>query len=705
MRERIGFEKELGILLPAAGARVFDRELPEAAKCREDWEKLFNSLPADVKKSLGEKDWSNAVILAIHHGIRDLGKLTRILFFAKYGAERGFCNLKDTAADAKYRKFWNQEKSGVRGLMARPSPPLAQKGGIVCQKVERILSDPRPDNPKVDITGRYENQFKSGNRTLTDWTIAVNQAGKHIEGIITKVLCPDPRPKGWLFRQEDDPKDRSFTEFYGDLQSDGSYLFFDKRNPLGNWGYFRFENNRLSWELNGKGKSQLTKVSKNATLMNTSSFDKLVWLHEKFPLTRMQLRHLWTNLAEQKLAPYLEKYFSTPAGITTLDKKKLIEQAGKFDNFIGDIFTYEFGGIHEQDLELGRFYAKAVMSGNKWKFKQITRSQLDWIQIMLDVNTNNWFSLPAIEKYLGLKPSKNNADPQTPPHEYKITLKLTGASVIVGGYFGKITVEKLNGKTWKETYRVHLLGGGIDVSFRDEMIGKASTYHEWLPPDIPGEIRLGEIGITFGVGLPVGGVSAAAGFMQIFGSGYLPPMDVGYTDVDAKVLKPKVPKAGGKALPFGKIWKKDFKDFDATKSIAITDYAGAYNLKDDTHFCLGSAVLTEDARQALRIACANELVAFSSPTTTLSIIGHTDRVDTSERNLTLSALRAENTLQAIKDILGANYKIPDSNIKELSGKGENEAIKDNRPDNKPEPKYRRVDVFLDTRLIISLKAL
>ena len=697
MSDRIRFEREIEILLDKISPQFVDRELSrDEAKCKQEWDRLFDSLPGDVKKAVGEKDWNNAVLLAIHHGIRDLGRLTRIVFLSRYGAERGFCNLKNTTADAKYRTFWNQEKSAVRGMMARPSPPLAQKGGIVCQKVERVLSDPRPDNPKTDITGRYENRFSSGGRTLTDWTLAINQAGKHIEGVISKVLRPDPRPKGWLFHQDDDKKTRPFTEFFGDLQSDGSFLFFDKRNPSGNWGYFRFQNNKLIWELNGKGKSPLVKVSDNATLMNTSSSDKLVWLHEKFPFTQTQIKHLSTSLAEHKLAPYLEKYFSTPAGITVLEKNKLIEQAGKVQLRIAEIFTNEFAGIHDQDLELGQFYAKAIMSNNKWRFKQITRSQLDWIQIMLDVNANNGFSLPAIEKYLGLKPGKNNADPQAPQHEYEVTLKIHGGAVIIGGYFGKITIEKTNGNKWKETYSVRFLGGGLDISPSSTITGRATTYHEWLPPDIPGDIRLGELGVAFGS-------SASAGFIQIFGSGYLPPMDVGYTNVKLKP-KLKAPKAGGKALPFGTIRDKSFPGYTAATAFVKTDYSADYKLQNDVHFCLGSAVLTEDARQALRIVCANELVAFSSPESTLTIIGHTDRVDKDERNLTLSALRADNTLQAIRDILGTSFKIPDKNIG-ISGRGENEAIRDVRPDEKPDPKYRRVDVYLDARLIISLKAL
>lgn len=696
MRERLRFESEIGLLLRNSDFMKPEREAPELETCRKNWEKFFATLPSDVQNALQTEDWNNAIILAIHHGIRDIATLTKMLFHAKYGKERGYCNIKNPVAEKKYVQFWGQVKSSIRGLMARPSPPLSQKGGVVCQKVERILSDPKPDNPKIDITGHYENQININGKIKTDWTIRINQAGRHIEGIITKVLYPDQRPKGWLFHEDDDEVSRPFTEFYGDLQADGSFLFFDRRDPSGNWGYFRPKGGKVQWELSGKGVSTLTKISENPTLMNTSSFDKLVWLHEKFPLTLAQMKNLVRGLSTDKVAAQLEKYFSTPAGIKYADKSAMASAAAKVGYYIADVFTNGFYGVNDEDLELAQFYAKTILTNNKWKFKQITRSQLDWIQIMLDVNSRNGFTLKPIEKYLGLKPSNNNADPTAPMHQYKVTLKLTGAAIIIGGYFGKITIEKLNGRKWKETFGVHFFGGGLDVSFRDEMVGRAETYHEWVEPDFPGTIRLGEIGISFGS-------SAAAGFMQIFGSGYLPPMDVGYTDVDLK-LKPKAPKAGGKALPFGKIRSKTFKDFDATKSIAITDYAADYKLKNDTHFCLGSAVLTEDARQALRIVCANELIAFSTPSSSLEIIGHTDRVDTDERNLTLSALRASNTEQAIKDILGSNFKIPDSQIK-VVGKGENEAKAAGRLDNKPEPKDRRVDVKLNSRLLISLKAL
>jgi outer membrane protein OmpA-like peptidoglycan-associated protein len=684
----------------------------EEEKCKLSWDKLLGSLPEDVRNALNNEDWNNAVVLTIHHGIRDLTTLTRIIFYAKYGKNRGYCKLKNNQADAKYKQYWNQDKSSIRGIMARPSPPLAQKGGIVCRKVERKLADSKPDNPPIDITGRYENQFKFNGKSLTDWTVSINQAGRHIEGIITKILYPDPRPRGWLFHQDDNPKDRPFTEIYGDLQSDGSFLFFDRRNPSGNWGYFRFENGFLHWELSGGSKSRLVAIAKTPTLMNTAPFTKEVWLHEKFPLTKAQIEHLVNQLAEDKISRYLQAYFTTPADITIAAKKAMVDKAALLNRYIADVITNKFAGTHDQDRDLAKFYCKVILTNNKWKFKQITRSQLDWIQIMLDVNTGNGFRLPAIEKYLGLRASKNIADPQTPPHRYKVSILVKGVGFIGAYYRGNLTVEKLDTPTWKETFKVTLKGFQAIPGYKIEQTGEAETYHEWTRQDFIGSIHLvmGEGGAK----VPGVNISGSAGFMHIFGLEYLPPMDVLWAEKSVKLnpsKKFKITKPDLKGL-WGQIYHKNLPDVDLSK-VVNTDYTADYKLQNDVHFCLGSALLTEDARQALRIVCANELVAFLSPKSVLEVIGHTDTVDTPDRNkrttsklqfnMTLSLLRAENTMKAIKDILGSNFQIPNAQIKP-SGWGENLAIKDGRPDNKPDPKYRRVDVFLNSRLVISLKA-
>ena len=193
--------------------------------------------------------------------------------------------------------------------------------------------------------------------------------------------------------------------------------------------------------------------------------------------------------------------------------------------------------------------------------------------------------------------------------------------------------------------------------------------------------------------------------MHLFGSNYLPYLDVQGTDAGARFKAGKKFKLDGINLGglFGEIYPKTFPAKDYSKYLAAPDYVAHYQLKNDVHFCLGSARLTEDARQALRIVCANELAAFDLPGSTLRIVGHADRVDEPQPNIELSRMRAMNTLRALVDVLGDRFRMPEANIK-LEWKGEEEAAIAQPKGQKPDPKFRRVDVYLNARLVISLKA-
>jgi outer membrane protein OmpA-like peptidoglycan-associated protein len=213
--------------------------------------------------------------------------------------------------------------------------------------------------------------------------------------------------------------------------------------------------------------------------------------------------------------------------------------------------------------------------------------------------------------------------------------------------------------------------------------------------------------VTAKIGGKIPGVRGTAGawFMHIFGSRYLPYMDVVGTEVKAKAnldkkFKLDLVNLGGL---WGEIYQKRFPDKDYSKFVPVTNYVADYKLQDDVHFCLGSSLLTEDARQALRIVCANELAGFMSADSTLRIVGHTDRVDTDARNYELSEMRPKNTLQAIRDVLGGSFNIPNDPAHiTLEWKGEEEAAKAQPGGQKPDPRFRRVDIFLNSRLVISL---
>jgi outer membrane protein OmpA-like peptidoglycan-associated protein len=156
-------------------------------------------------------------------------------------------------------------------------------------------------------------------------------------------------------------------------------------------------------------------------------------------------------------------------------------------------------------------------------------------------------------------------------------------------------------------------------------------------------------------------------------------------------------------LSFGYIHESahKFHKQDVSQIISSHDYTIEAQIQERVHFRLGDALLTEDGRQALRIMAAKELASFVSEGSRLVLNGHADRKDCDERNVQLSDLRAKNTKQALKDILGDQLKIPDERFLTI-GHGERRAAQAGDLDNKENRNWRRVEALLNSRLVIRL---
>jgi monoamine oxidase len=686
----------------------------EAAQCKAKWQAFLDKLPTAVREALNKADFDTAVRIAIHHGMRTINDLTNMLFYTNWGGAHGYCKIKPGSrymGKTEYSTLWRDLRdSHVRPGLAKPSPPLAQQGGIVCTRRENRRANPSPDKPTLDVTGRYEQVVPGHSRATPGFTLRINQAGNHIECLLTMVRLPSPNKA----------IARLAFRLHGDAQADGSFSLFNRNDALF-YGKLWKSGTNLRLAIDSR-EDTLTVIAPRPTHLGMS-LDHLpvrdvLRLHEWYPLTRAQFQHLERGLAPDKIIPYLKHFYDQEGGSRVHQRANRYGSASKFENYIKKVFDdpaygfYRYGD--DDDLGLARFYARTILTLNKWKHTY-TRSQLDWIMLMISrVHVDKYNELPWLPDFLGLKPGGDVAAGTT--HQYRIKMRLHGGGLFIHGFFGSITVEKITeGGKWKkghkESYGVRLIGieAGADISLLDEINGVSEpTSFEWQPPDFPGDISIGKASI--GVSAGPAGVEAEAGFLHIHGAGYLPPLEVTFTDVGPDLVpsvdRPKLKgiKASiGPGMFMGSIRPKSFPNIDYTTFEARTDYAVDYKLAEDVHFCLDSALLTEDARQALRIVCANELAGFMSPTSHLTITGHTDRSADESYNLALSALRAENTLQAIRDILATRFAIPDAHVK-LSGKGETEAIRDKRPDKERNPKYRRVDVILNARLVLTLNA-
>jgi len=129
------------------------------------------------------------------------------------------------------------------------------------------------------------------------------------------------------------------------------------------------------------------------------------------------------------------------------------------------------------------------------------------------------------QRYLGMTPNPQRAD-QDGEHTYEFTIQLTGASLVLAGYFGTVTVEKTSEPKWRrpKTFDVSFWGGNVSLTLFDAKIGSefkgvGHSYLEWTENDIPGRVRLARASASYGMDL----AGSQYGFMHVLGDGSLPP--------------------------------------------------------------------------------------------------------------------------------------------------------------------------------------
>lgn len=618
------------------------------------------------------------------------------------------------------RQYWEIIRySVVAPIFDLPAPPSSQRRPLdKGSKDKRVLAISVPDRPTVSITGKYERIFSNENKKHAGEILCINQAGNHVEGILSLVN----RARG-----NDDNVKRTFLQVYGDLKSNGTFQMFYR-------GEIYVNASRGDWTITPKknGKNLKLTYDKHYTVFKQTttqptmlshaiaafpvSEQKIVRAHEWFPLLSIQINKLKEelndniNLLENKIKKALD------TGTKNDERTNQKTAARELDSYIGNIFTKS--DIHYSDKERARFYLTSRLVQKKLKVDgRRTQSLLDWIQFVIEsLHQHSQVELNNIKEYLGLKLLGKKYGQKK--HQYKVSIDIYGVSFFVGAYHGSLKIEKLKGtgQTWKQTFDVTFGSAGVSLTevkklvsldFSKSIAAIGESYLEWQPHDVPGWIKIGEG--TAGVG-PIG---VGAGFIHIDGADYMPMMEAFFADgpkwkspisvgIDKSGLKIDSPYKNLKPdLGFGgfvgRIHKKNLPNVDYSNAEVQKEFLANYHYKNEVHFALGSALLTAPAKQAIRIMCAQELVALSNSGSKLEIIAHTDRVDTEKRNLVLSALRAANTRQAIEDVLGKKLK---AKFVEVSGKGEQEAKGMSGPDENP--KYRRVDVFLDSRIILRL---
>jgi outer membrane protein OmpA-like peptidoglycan-associated protein len=592
---------------------------------------------------------------------------------------------------------------------------------VVVGRYYRRLAPLAPEFPthEEDITGRYEDADGA-------MTIAVNQAGKHVECWISFVIPP---------RSENQPTyvqghKNSFTmrpvyPVSGDAAGDGFDLYDAEQDAEGKpkdqkkpQGKLRGKGGALELEwFEPKLKVQLVCNSPFEPTLSEyalrSSGVELLWKSQWTPLTRKQLADLEEALNKAKLERLFQQ-FVTVHPIAGKSQEARSQAARDLDYHFQSVFSE--ARWHETDMALIVLQARFLLSHWVFKGSNQPRSYLAFVEVMA---REAYKLTPGLDRLLGSRVGGAEK------HYYKFTLDNVGIGGGIkwiggGAYGGDVTVSKVKSldekdkspPIWEQKFPIRLFFATVGIS-KDKWIpitiatfnnGKATSDVEWGPLDFVGPFALmgGEGGATVGPGASYGIEE-----MQLFGSGELQPMrvDTGGDSYDVTVGGKEV----GAKMKIGGGWIKPPErriepkvlaaQIDVRHEVAVTQKA-----EKAVHFDFGSSLLTEEGRQAVRVACAKELAQLITPGGTLAVTGHADSVDTDERNEVLSEYRAKNTVQAIKDVLGPLLAFKDDEI-ETAWHGEKVARGTGKlPDKVKAPEWRRVDVVLNNRLVLVLQA-
>jgi outer membrane protein OmpA-like peptidoglycan-associated protein len=682
---------------------------------------LFYDVPPDITtriETFSLEEGQRFVHWAVQNkGVRDEQVLAEVLFYKSGYVTNQRWNdgipYRFDKSKRSDRELWQAVlDKAVRPVLGRTSSPPEQRGGDPrTAKGERVLAEPKPDHPPTNITGQYELVHKDKSNALGK-VLRINQAGNHIQVVLSNVLSPKTRGTAT----------RSVYRLHGDRQADGSYALSSRNDRTLSFRLLpRGERLEFEWQQGNEARFEtFTRVASAPVLMEQAlrmfgTGQELVRSYEWYPLLRAQMTQLRAFFGNSRALGVFIKDFYAIKGDSLQQHREARQSASisRFDDAISKTLNGPSSGIHPSDVVLARHYIRLLLGANRWRPSgdDPYLSQLDWIHRMVAVTELNQRTRPhriggyyidTMKRFLGLDFSSVSDLHQ---NTYKVSVTLSGGTGIVGGYKGEITISKIDAQKWpqgQETFGIWFVavsaGGGIKRN--ETFAGTVSTPVNWLPHDFSGPVNIAFGGLSAEGG--GAGASTTGGFMHIHGNKGFPPLEVVFLDGDVAPNDSSKFKIGGElTAAMGRVQSKSLPVNVEYPSIKVqTDYAVLYEVAKEAHFGFNSALLTPPARQVLRIMCAHELPALMSPSSTLRIVAHTDRVGTKQANLTLSALRAANTQQAVKDVLGRKLQ---ARVK-AEGKGETEAAAARDEDGVRNMDRRRVDVILNGRVVLRLRA-
>lgn len=588
----------------------------------------------------------------------------------------------------------------------------ARRASVTARPSGRIQRTPhvmrpdaaRPERTPVQITGRYEALDPGGSNRIT---LQLNQAGTHFEG--------------WWQRR---------------VQRFASGAHMEHRRIVGDvtasapdritFQYQRFRDGgtpvagtMVATPSSGSVSLQLTEGSGAVTVSPDGHLDIDTWNHEfrrtseaprlsdagieslpsearpaaraaeDAPLDSDEERRLRSS-AELIMAR-IREWFGASHGVPR------DAYAGGVDHLVET--TYSYFAAEQHLLVTQRLHEMLV--GPRFTGGSITRPYWDWLAVIVASSPTYTTHL---QSRLGIPASGVAAAAGAPQNEYSWSFDVVGLAgdvgVGLGGFLGRFRIEQTAGAaTWSTTYFTVLgqVSGGPSAGVTVGM-HTSNTFQSpfpWRSGNFRGAYTI--TGAAAG-GAPIVGGTGGAGFINFMGDGAFPPVSGdagGLTVIVGLYIGAEVSQAGG-YLFGGREEAIAYARAHAPRTVSGTYTAGAA-----AHFAVDDPSLTAAGLAALRQTCAQQRAMLTNASGSITINGYASPAGEAEHNRTLSNLRARNTLQAIRDIMGSDLHIPPER-QSYQGLGEAPARAAGVADGQESDAWRKVEVAFNGTVVLTL---
>jgi outer membrane protein OmpA-like peptidoglycan-associated protein len=623
-------------------------------------------------------------------------------------------------------------------------------------KVDRTIALAKPESKEVlPVTGRYEDQ--QGN-----WALLVNQAGPHFEAWLSPAMT-DERRKTHHHRR---CCNLFGEHVAGEQAGLFHVSLADRPGePVGTITEHKLQLN-VDLTLDGEkvhfaaaANSYRPTVSMPLLMGIDERYRAVEIRRELYPLVHWQLELLDGLIGVRKLGPLLDQFCAVGVAAKHANREERLRLAEQMSRAFDEALSSTHW--HPEDLPLVREELRAIVAVSRHTVKGRARTLYSWLQDVLAIVSSQspnamrtlregmaeTLRMPAapsgkmkddgLISMIGREAYERLAEPIRDYHyRYEISFSQLNPMALVellkkaitgkgmkwpklplgfplSPQAGTVTISRKVAPDWRVEESWNLLMVISQVSFSKsvgqqieaENSGVAYSDLEYSKEDFVGPIWMASL--TARGGLTGVGRYGGPGVIWTEGAGLKPVLTF---DLSSWInLSVEYGLGVDLSGAWGYLWPSPWQPDKPKKQLEVPEPSvrsndiGASSVhSEEVYFRRsGDAQLTGDARQLIRVACARYLAALANPGTHLWSIGYADRPDSPDRNKFLSEARAKNTVQAMKDALDDAFALPDDNVLPV-GFGETAAKASGDRPHQHNLKWRKVEVILDTQLILTL---